>query len=256
MATSFATDASISTISALGNRCASVITSGVLAQIAAVPEPSSMVLILVSVALAGASSRRRFGLSNRATALFAIVVGVIAVVGSSTSSASPQCSYYDPFNTGANPAAGQYTVGPLIPTVGAGQNPTVGPTSFLSGPWEAAAADTLGNVVQTQGLSFLGAPAEGGSLAVSLDANNFPVSSRAFRHLTTPFDATTVGTYYISFLANFGGVGIDPNSTDANLVAHRNIEFMQIGGTEGNNLRVGYATYNGNFSGLPPSQAP
>lgn len=179
--------------------------------------------------------------------LLAIVTGVGLL--SMAESASAAVLYYDPILTGSNPAAGQYAVGTLGTTVGAGQNPTVG--SFFTGPWEITATDaTLGGTsAQATGLSFLGSPAAGGSLI----ANG---SSRAFRNLTTPFDATTVGTYYISFLANFGGVGVDPNSTDANAVGHRNIELEQTAGNEGSNFRVGYSTYNGNFSGRIPSQAP
>jgi hypothetical protein len=225
----------------------SVINSGVLAQIASIPEPSSMMLILVST-LAGAFSRRRFGISQRLSALLMAIVGAVVVTGSTTP-ASAALLYYDPILVGSNPAAGEYTLGSLGTVVGPGQNPNVG--SYVTGPWDIQATDaTLGGTsAQAAGLSFLGSPAAGGSLI----ANG---SSRAFRTLAAPFTASTVGTYYISFLANFGGVGVDPNSSDANAVGHRNVELLQVGGGEGTNIRVGYATYNGNFAGLPPAQAP
>jgi hypothetical protein len=225
----------------------SVINSGVLAEIAAIPEPSSMMLILVST-IAGAFSRRRFGISDRLAAMLLAIVGTVFVTANATP-ASAALLYYDPILVGSNPAAGEYTLGTLGTVVGPGQNPIVGP--YMTGAWDIQATDaTLGGTsAQATGLSFLGAPAAGGSLI----ANG---SSRAFRSLATPFDATTNGTYYISFLANFGGVGVDPNSNDANAVGHRNVELLQVGGNEGSNFRVGYATYNGNFAGLPPAQAP
>jgi hypothetical protein len=51
-------------------------------------------------------------------------------------------------------------------------------------------------------------------------------------------------------------VGVDPNSSNSNDVAHRMIELLQEDRTEGGNLRVGYMTYNGAFAGRIPSQAP
>jgi hypothetical protein len=225
----------------------SVINSGVLAQIASVPEPSSLMLILVST-VAGAFSRRRFGISQRLSAMLMAIVGAVVVTANATP-ASAALLYYDPILIGSNPAIGEYTLGTLGTVVGPGQNPNVSP--YVTGPWDIQATDaTLGGTsAQAAGLSFLGSPAAGGSLV----ANG---SSRAFRTLAAPFTASTIGTYYVSFLANFGGVGVDPNSNDANAVGHRNIELLQVGGGEGSNIRVGYATYNGNFAGLPPGQAP
>jgi hypothetical protein len=231
----------------------SVISSGVLAQIAAIPEPSSLVLVLGTVALVGGMRRKRM---SRAL----VTCFVFALALSMASSSQAAVLYYDPFNTGASPASGQYSVAPLVPSVGAGQNPTVGPTPFFTGAWEMASADVNGTKVQAQGLSFLGSPASGGSLAVSLDANNVPVSSRAGRRLSTPFTTTTVGTYYMSFLTSFGGVGVSPTSTNRDDVAHRAIEMWTDTGSVGNDanlaFRVGYMSYNGNFNSLPPSEAP
>lgn len=226
----------------------SVISSGVLAQIAAIPEPSSIVLLTGSAALVAGLRRKR--MPRGLVTCFALVAALAL-----TSSARAALLYYDPFNIGASPAAGQYTVGPLISTFPNGQNPTIGPTPFLTGPWTANAADSINNTVQAQGLSFIGAPVSGGSLGVLRDANNVVQSSRAYRALSTPFTETTEGTYYFSFLANFGGVGVSPTSTSRDDVAHRAVEFQQ-GADEGGNIRIGYTSYNGNFNSLPPSQAP
>src|SRR5690606_27507087 len=140
----------------------SVINSGVLAQIASIPEPSTLVLVLGTVALL---SGRRGKRMPRALVTCFVLTAALGLA----SPARADLLYYDPFNIGASPAAGQYTTGALVPTLGNGQNPVVGPTPFSTGPWEANAADSLGNVVQAQGLSFIGAPVSGGSLGVSLD---------------------------------------------------------------------------------------
>jgi hypothetical protein len=255
----------------------SVISSGVLAQIAAIPEPSSLVLLLGSAVIVG--GRRRKPMQSQSTVasgqsmvpsfprrreprsnhcnVCKIIPSLLVVLclGLVSSISRAELLYYDPFNIGASPAAGQYTTGALIPTFGNGQNPTIGPTPFMTGAWAANAADSINNTVQAQGLSFIGAPVSGGSLGVLRDADNVVQSSRAFRQLTTPFTATTEGTYYFSFLANFGGVGVSPTSASRDDVAHRAVEFQQ-GSDEGSNIRIGYASYNGNFNSLPPAQAP
>ena len=134
--------------------------------------------------------------------LAACVVSVVA------SPATATLLYYDPFLTGANPAAGQYAVGLLdttldAPTTG-GQSPTIGPTTFLQPQWDAVFSGPNGKV-QESGLSFLGAPALGGSQISTADdplVTNSDV--RARRALTTPWTDTTIGIFYISLLANFG----------------------------------------------------
>jgi hypothetical protein len=186
----------------------------------------------------------------RVVSTLAQVIAFLAM----TTIACAELLYYDPFLIGTNPLAGEYSLGQL-----AGQNPLIGPTPFFGGAWEGASVDVNDTVVQTQGLTYLDAPVAGGSLIVSLDENNLPVS-RTGRRLTTPFTATTVGTYYMSFLANFGGVGIDPASTSRDDVAHRAIEMWTDSGFIGNDadlvFRIGYMSYNGNFNNLTPSQAP
>lgn len=224
-----------------------VVSSGVLAQIAAIPEPSTVALCLGVVVL-GALGRRRE--SGRRTQLLLFAFLALGVNFGSGTAARAALLSYDPFLIGPNPSAGEYLEGTLGGVGGtpAAQNPTI---AGFTDPWDIASADATlgGTTVQTTGLSFLGAPAAGGSLI----ANG---SSRAFRHLATPFDETTVGTRYISFLVNFGGVGVESTSTDPGAVGHRTVELLQINGGEGSNFRIGYTTFNGNFGGLPPSEAP
>lgn len=225
-----------------------VINSGVLAEIAAIPEPSSIVLILSSLAIGGGLSRRRNMMSRK----FLSLIGVVAALGTvlCASSARAELLAYDPFLIGSNPSAGEYMEGTLGGEGGtpAPQNPTI---PYFTDPWDVFSADATlgGTTVQSTGLSFLGAPAAGGSLITS-------GSSRAFRHLATPFDDTTLGTYYLSFLVNFGGVGVSPTSSSRDDVGHRAVELLQVGGDEGSNLRIGYTSYNGNFNSLPPAEAP
>ena len=88
-------------------------------------------------------------------------LGVVIGFGFALMIASPSVAelrYYEPFLTGNSPAAGEYTVGLLDPTTatGDGQNPIVGPTPFLAGPWEATDDTALNGAVQATGLSYLG----------------------------------------------------------------------------------------------------
>jgi hypothetical protein len=167
-----------------------------------------------------------------------------ALFGLLISNASAELLYYDPFNIGP----GQYSLGPL-----AGQNPTIGPYPILSGPWQST-LETDGATVQAPTLEFPGVPVQGGSVIAS-------GSSRTWRNLTNAWDATTVGTFYMSYLMNFGGVGLTGQDIqDINAVGHRVLEMWTDTGSAGNDaalaMRIGYMSYNGVFSGLPPSSAP
>jgi hypothetical protein len=155
--------------------------------------------------------------------------------------------YYEPFLTGSNPAAGEYTLGLLDPTVspGDGQNPTTGPTSFLSGSWEAFVDGANNASVQATGLSFLGAPASGGS---QISTPNSAVR----RLVASPWTETTQGTFYIGFLANFG-TGNYADGMDGNDMGYRSIEFYDA--TNSWIFGISYNTYNGPFGRLP-SNAP
>jgi hypothetical protein len=154
---------------------------------------------------------------------------------------------YDPFLIGNNPLAGEYTLGPL-----AGQNPTIGPTPFFTGPWQGVAGANEATV-QSAGLNIRDVPALGGSVLAGSPA-------RAGRNLLNPWDASAEGTYYMSFVMNFGGVGLEATSNDVNAVGHRALEMWSAGGTAGSDAdlaaRIGYMSYNGVFGGLPPASAP
>jgi hypothetical protein len=151
--------------------------------------------------------------------------------------------YYEPFLTGSNPAAGEYTVGLLDPTIdaGNGQNPTIGPTPFLTGPWEAGVAAATNAAVQAQGLSFLGAPSLGGSQISTPD-------SAVRRSLSAPWTETTQGTYYIGFLANFG-TGNYADGMDGNDMGYRSLEFYDS--TNAFLFGISYNAYNSPFGRLP-----
>ncbi|MCA9261339.1 MAG: dockerin type I repeat-containing protein, partial [Planctomycetales bacterium] len=159
--------------------------------------------------------------------------------------------YYDPFLIGSNPAAGEYTVGPLAPNAGAGgggQNPVIGPTPFLTGPWERRANDDAPNgLVQEEGLSFLGAPSLGG-------ASSSSPNSRQGRYLSTPWGAATTGTYYLSYLINYGS-GDYSDGTDNNDMGFRAVEFWGDNAEVGNdNTAVGFVGYNAYYSAIGPAQ--
>jgi hypothetical protein len=151
--------------------------------------------------------------------------------------------YYEPFLTGSNSAAGEYTIGLLDPTIGAGdgQNPAGGPTPFLTGPWESNVADAINGAVQAQGLSFLGAPSLGGS---QISTPNSAVR----RLLSAPLTETTQGTYYIGFLANFG-TGNYADGMDGNDMGYRSVEFYNSANTY--LFGISYNAYNSPFGRLP-----
>jgi hypothetical protein len=161
----------------------------------------------------------------------AAILGVCAMLASSSCAFAVQL-YYDPFNIGPDPAAGQYTVGPV-----SGQNPTIGPTPFFTGAWSTQ-VDAANGAVQASGLSYLGVPAPGGSQVAN-------PNSRPQRSLSTPWTSTTTGTYYLGFFANFGqGAG-----TAGNDMGYRAIEFRGDAGAF--QFNIAYNTYS---SAIGPQQ--
>jgi hypothetical protein len=217
----------------------------------AVPEPSSLLLGLVS--LLGLSSVRLF---RRRVLVPVVAGGLVAGVFLTTSSVSnAELLAYDPFLIGANPAAGEYTVGQIDPlaAAGVGQNPTIGPDSpsFFTGAWEVPADGQSGVNVQEAGLSFIGAPALGGSATIVGNATT--QDGRAGRYLAEQWTATTEGTFFIGFIANFG------QTTDANM-GYRTVEFWNGGGTIGNDgtriLEIGYSQFGNYNSGGPGQNVP
>jgi hypothetical protein len=173
---------------------------------------------------------------------WAVVLAAFAI-GFVSSQAAATLLVYDPFLTGSNPAAGEYTAftppvsaeNPFVPITG--QNPTVGPTPFLTGPWVTIAGDNAPNAaVQETGLSFIGAPTLGGSQVSTPDAV-------VRRYLSTPLTASTEGDYYISFLANFGR-GDYSDGVDNNDMGYRAVALYTD--TDDFLLSVAYNAYNGN----------
>jgi hypothetical protein len=184
-------------------------------------------------------SQRRAGvLIMRLCARFGILTVLFGLL---ISNSSAELLYYDPFHIGP----GQYSLGPL-----AGQNPAIGPYPILSGPWQSALG-TNGSTVQAPTLEFPHLPVSGGSVIANGD-------SRTWRNLSNVWDATTVGTFYMSYLMNFGGVGLAGQTRDD--VGHRVLEMWSAAGPGGSDaamaMRIGYMSYNGAFSNLPPDSAP
>lgn len=225
-----------------------VASSGVLSLIA-VPEPSSLALVAGALAVAVAGGWRR-GTSRRLLVALAAAAGLLGA-----QSARAELLLYDPFIIGATPANGEYAEGQLADLNGGGvsQNPTIGPASpsFLTGPWSTFTDDVVAATVQPTGLSFLGSPAAGGAVTSNGGA------SRPYRELATPWDATTSGTFYMSYLMSFGA---SPEGTTRDDVGHRVVEMWSADGTPGDDsaivARIGYMSYNGNFNSLPPDEAP
>lgn len=215
-----------------------VISSGVLERLAQTPEPTSLALAaMVGAIMLGA------GRHGRKITLLIVVCAVLSI----SSSASAELLLYDPFLLGTdpnngNPAAGEYNLGSLAVTSEDGgstgnQAPIVGgDPNFFDPVWKRPNDPVGTGFVQAQGLSFLGAPAAGGSMRADAGPD-----TRIGRYLKDPWTSATTGTRYISFLANFGGDGTG--------VGHRMIEFWGEGGTVGDDgsavLRIGYGGYNG-----------
>jgi hypothetical protein len=148
----------------------------------------------------------------------------------SIASAHAELLHYDPFLIGSDPSAGEYTLGQLV-----GQNPIVGPAMppFLAGPWTTGGAiPQSGHVVQAGPVG----PFVGGSVkAYKSEAGE---GGRAARYLASPLDDSTSGTFYLSFIVNFGASELP---TDG--IGFRALEFWQAGdqiGTGFPALMLGY----------------
>jgi hypothetical protein len=139
---------------------------------------------------------------------------------------------YEPFN-----------IPPLAIGALEGQAPE---SDYFSGTWSIGAA---GQVVQANSLSYLGAPSLGGSVT-----NNDNDGSRVGIALAEPWTTATTGTYYLSFLANYG-TAQDPNTTDPGTLGFRAMEFWgtnTAGFGEGRIAEVGFQGYGP--EGIVPSQ--
>jgi hypothetical protein len=163
--------------------------------------------------------------------------------------ASADLLYYDPFLVGANPAAGQYTLGPIV-----GQNPTVGPTPFFTGAWTqgAFAGDPPEQAVIENTLSYLGTAGLGGAVQGVGRVGRFLNNA-------TEWTDSTVGTFYISFMAQYG-TAADPQGTgtgDGNL-GFRTTEFWPFGNemqTDTGRSEVGFQGFAGDANQQIPATA-
>ena len=143
-----------------------------------------------------------------------------ALAGACLGTAQATLFSYDGFDFGAG---GEYTLGDI-----AGQGTT---DPFYSSAW--GKQDPTHDVqIATSGLVWSGLATEGGSVATG------PVG-RAYRNLATPWDNTTVGTYYISFLASFGVGGTHHRVVEAWSAA----DLVGADGTRV--LELGYSTFTG-----------
>jgi hypothetical protein len=169
--------------------------------------------------------------------LIVAALASLAILAAASESKAVQFAY-DPFQIGASPAAGEYTVGALT-----GQNTTIGPAnpSFFRDAW------TLGSdglVVVETGLAYLGTPSPGGSI------NGFGRTERYLNNTENPqadWDDGTTGTFYMSFVVNFGQIAEGGN------MGYRGVEFFPVGVVPGEN-RIGDIGYNEYFSAFGAAQ--
>lgn len=218
--------------------------------LAQVPEPSSLVLMLiVAVALAGLKAGRSLSRLGRLPMLLLVAVGVGAMLAASSPAVAAQLAY-DGFKIGTTPSNGEYTVGLL-----AGQNPDTG--SFFSGAWHQRTSGNAPNaaVLDTgYGLSYIGAPAEGGATGViqprpSSEGGTVDNNARIARDFADPWTDSTAGTYYLSFLVNYGAMAPDNLTGD---MGYRTVEFYNpdhMADLTGDaDLYVGYNAYAGSLN--------
>ena len=158
-----------------------------------------------------------------------VVLGVLGVV-------SPCVGVqlvYEPFRIGEGP--GEYSLGPLH-----GQpDPPIGPlglSTFFAGNW-VDDAEQPSQVVQET--SIVPAWTLGGSVTAVGDGG------RAARFLAEPWDDTMTGTYYLSFLVNFGA-----SAHPSDGVGYRSVEFWPAGAAIGHAVQSMQVGYN-QFSGCP-----
>jgi hypothetical protein len=236
-----------------------------------IPEPSSLILVLLGMAgIAGSSLRKRMVVPSRVKMCLAATAALAISLAGGTP-ASAELLLYEPFDIGGgqynsftpNPPApeGEPAVAPVTaqnPLVRIlGQNPAVSPTLFNSA-WTDAAGNTPTQYVQTSSLVYRGAPSSGGSVTTVFDNVNNPTLSggdgrvgRYFGPLPegtgNGFNATTVGTYYLSFMASYGTVE-DPNTNAGADLGFRTTEIWPENGTVGTDagrFEIGYQGFAG-----------
>jgi hypothetical protein len=214
---------------------------GLAGDIPAVPEPSSIALLLGMLGLtAGTLARSR----RRAACGRALVSAIIALAASFALSAESKAEllFYDPFRIGTNPAAGEYLEGVALH----GQNPVApyGTKPDLLQAWETPEVGQRIHLQTKPGLNYIGAPAEGGSIGTVMDPETFGYNNRSGRRFKPGEEWTdaTVGTFYIGWLQNFG--------TSTGMGYHA-IEFWRDpNGAIGDSNLLGFLGYNAFFSPL------
>lgn len=127
---------------------------------------------------------------------------------------------YEPFAYGNDPAQGQYALGDenAGTNVLGGQNPTIGPTAFYSGPWIQSGGDS--QVVKAlPSLSYPGLPA--GQGGIQLETVQFACCTfgRSGRAIAGGLGGGAARTIYESFLIDFGTQGTD-NPADFGFRGH------------------------------------
>jgi hypothetical protein len=232
---------------------------------AGVPEPATLLTLLVGVMLCGAARLRRLCFGS-ATQRFLVPALVTALGLIATAPATADLLYYDPFLIGENPAAGEYSLGYVDPPgmppgdPNNGQNPTIGPMPFLGGPWQIRTSDgdAPNQHVVASTLTYRGIESPGGSVTTIPLTPNVNDDGRVGRYLADPWNTDEVGTYYISFLANFGTVpeaDYDSPAVPAHNFGFRSLEMWPVTGTgvgdDTGRLDLGYNTYHG---GLPDAE--
>lgn len=209
-----------------------------------VPEPSNLGLVaLLGLSLIAVRTRFSFGIPAWSK-LSALVVAVLMMI---TSSAHAVLYLYEPFLVGNNPAAGQYTLGPIV-----GQNVTNTPTQFFTGAWTQGGfpGAAPAQAVIPDSLSYLGTTSLGGAVSGV---------GRVGRFLTTEWDSSTTGTYYLSFQAKYGTAN-NPTGTgagDGNL-GFRTTEFWPSGNdmtSDTARSEVGFQGFAGDAAQQTPGAA-
>ena len=157
---------------------------------------------------------------------------------------APRCAaellVYEPFIIGTG--GGEYHVGPID---GQPDPPFGGPVvdPFFVGPW-VSPVDAAGQVIHPDSIAF---DAPGGSVrAVG--------NGRAGRYLWDPWDDATEGTFYLSFLVNYGAL-TDP---ETDTMGYRSVEFWPPGvfvGTEIGRMQIGYDQFLGAAEQRDPNTA-
>jgi hypothetical protein len=208
-----------------------------------------LLIAMLGMATGALARVRRRGACGRVLMLAVAAVGASCVL---TAESNAELLFYDPFRIGTNPAAGEYAADAPL----AGQNPTLPNNGdygtmpdLLSGPWiQPNAAYNTHALSRSTGLNYIGAPAEGGSIGTVPDPVDFGIDNRLGRKFKPGSEWTdaTVGTYYISWLQNFG---------TGDFMGYRAIEFWRDpNGEIGDSNLVGSVAYNQYWSPLGPVQ--